>query len=154
MTKNKYLSLVILIIVTFSVSLLGGFVTNVYKEPWYSQIILPSFNPPSWIFSPVWGTLYLMMSVGAWFAWNKTKNTRLLNLYFIHLFFNGIWSVIFFGFHSITLALIDLVIILLFIIVLLKAYYKMSLISFYLFLPYFLWSTFALVLNTSIFLLN
>ena len=140
MNKNKYLSLVLILFITFSASLIGGFTTSVYKEPWYSEIILPSFNPPSWVFGPVWTMLYIFMSVAAWLVWKKTSDKNLLKLYFIHLFFNAIWSVIFFGFHKVGLALIDLIIILTFIIMLMKVYYKENRISFYLMVPYFLYS--------------
>ena len=154
MTKNKYLSFFIIMLITFAASGIGGFTTSSFKEPWYSQIILPSYNPPSWVFAPVWTLLYIFMSVAAWSAWIKKSNKKVLKIYFVHLFFNGIWSVIFFGFHKIGLALIDLLIILIFIILLMKFYLQENKISFYLFIPYFLWSSYALVLNTSIFFLN
>tara|TARA_X000000368_G_scaffold363701_1_gene309011 strand:+ start:73 stop:357 length:285 start_codon:yes stop_codon:yes gene_type:complete len=94
------------------------------------------------------------MSIAAWSAWNKTSDKKLLQIYFIHLFFNAIWSVIFFGFHQIGLALIDLIIILVFIILLMKIYFNKNRISFYLLMPYFLWSSYALLLNYYIFILN
>jgi tryptophan-rich sensory protein len=94
------------------------------------------------------------MSIAAWSAWNKTSDKKLLQIYFIHLFFNAIWSVIFFGFHKIGLALIDLIIIWSFIILLMRIYFTENRTSFYLIVPYFLWSSYALMLNTSIFLLN
>ena len=108
MTKKKYLSLFIILIITFTASIIGGFTTALFKEPWYSQIILPSFNPPSWVFGPVWTTLYVLMSLAAWSLWMKNFNKKQLNLYFVHIFFNSIWSVIFFGFHLIGLALLNL----------------------------------------------
>tara|TARA_Y100000590_G_scaffold448851_1_gene586125 strand:- start:8 stop:421 length:414 start_codon:yes stop_codon:yes gene_type:complete len=135
-------------------SSIGGFVTSSFKEPWYSEIILPTFNPPSWVFGPVWTTLYILMSVAAWIAWNKTSDKKILQVYFVHLFFNSLWSVIFFGFHQIFIALIDLGIILIFIIWLMKIYYQINKISFLLMMPYLLWSSYALVLNTTIFYLN
>ena len=152
--NNKYLSLGLILLVTFVASGIGGFVTSSFKEPWYSEIILPSFNPPSWVFGPVWTILYIFMSVAAWFAWKKTSDKKILQIYFIHLFFNSIWSVIFFGFHQIFIALIDLVIILIFIIWLMKIYYQVNKISFLLMTPYLLWSFYALVLNANIYYLN
>jgi len=154
MTNNKYISLTLILLVTFVASGIGGFVTSSFKEPWYSQIVLPTFNPPSWVFGPVWTLLYIFMSVAVWIAWKKTSNKKILQLYFVHLFFNAIWSIIFFGFHQIFIALIDLGIILIFIILLMKIYYQVSKISFLLMIPYLLWSSYALILNTTIFYLN
>jgi len=154
MTKNKYLSLFLILLITFIASAIGGFTTASFKDPWYSEIILPSFNPPSWVFGPVWTTLYVFMSVAAWSTWKKTFDKKILLIYFVHLFFNAIWSIIFFGFHEIGFALIDLIIIIFFIILLMKIYFRDNLISFYLIIPYFLWSSYALILNTSIYFLN
>ena len=154
MTKNKYLSLFIILLITFLASAIGGFTTTSFKEPWYSQIILPSFNPPSWVFAPVWTSLYVMMSIAIWKIWINSFDLELLKLYFIHLFFNGTWSIVFFGFHQIGLALINLIIIIVFIIMLMKKYLIRDKFSFYLMIPYFLWSSYALILNSSIFLLN
>ena len=154
MTKNKYLSLTFILLITFLASGIGGFTTATFKEPWYSQIILPSFNPPSWVFGPAWTTLYILMSIAIWRIWIKYYDNKILNLYFFHLFFNMIWSIIFFGFHQIGLALLDLFIILIFIVLLMKIYYSKDKISFSLMVPYFLWSGYALVLNFNIFILN
>ena len=154
MTKNKYLSLIFILLITFVASGIGGFTTATFKEPWYSQIILPSFNPPSWVFGPVWTALYILMSIAIWRVWIKYYDNKTLRLYFLHLFFNMIWSIIFFGFHQIGLALLDLVIILIFIITLTKIYYYRDKISFTLMTPYLLWSSYALVLNFNIFILN
>ena len=154
MTKNKYLSLILILLLTFVASAIGGFITSSFKDPWYSQIILPSFNPPSWVFGPVWTILYIMMSLAIWKIWINYFNTSILKLYFIHLFFNSTWSIIFFGFHKIGLALLNLIIILIFIILLMKKYFDKDKLSFYLMIPYLFWSTYALILNTSIYLLN
>ena len=154
MTKNKYLSLFLIILITFIASAIGGFTTALFKEPWYSQIILPNFNPPSWVFAPIWTTLYIMMSIAIWKIWINSFNSNILKLYFIHLFFNATWSIVFFGFHQIGLALINLIIILIFIILLMKKYLIRDKVSFYLMIPYLIWSSYALILNSSIFILN
>ncbi len=154
MTKNKYLSLFLLLFITFIASAIGGFTTTSFKEPWYSEIILPSFNPPSWVFAPVWTTLYIMMSIAIWKIWINSFDLKILKLYFVHLFFNGTWSIVFFGFHQIGLALINLAVILIFIIFLMKNYFSIDKISFYLMIPYLVWSSYALILNSSIFILN
>ena len=152
--KNKYLSLLIILLITFIAPMIGSNVTSAFKEPWYSQIILPSFNPPSWVFAPVWSSLYLLMSISIWKIWIKSFDKKILKVYFVHLFFNSTWSIVFFGFHFIGLALINLIIILVFIIILMKDYFIRDKISFYLMLPYLAWSCYALILNSSIFLLN
>jgi len=152
--KNKYLSLVIILLITFIAPMIGSYTTATFKEPWYSEIILPSFNPPSWVFAPVWSTLYLLMTIAIWKIWINSFNTRILKIYLVHLFFNSTWSIVFFGFHLIGLALVNLIIILIFIIFLMKEYSRINKISFYLMIPYLSWSSYALILNSSIFLLN
>ena len=152
--KNKYLSLLIILLITFVAPMIGSYTTTTFKEPWYSQIILPSFNPPSWVFAPVWSTLYFLMSLAIWNVWIKSFETKLLKIYFIHLFFNSTWSVVFFGFHLIGAALVNLIIILIFIIILMKEYFFKDKVSFYLMFPYLIWSSYALILNCSILLLN
>ena len=154
MFNNKYVSFTLIVLITFSASAIGGVVTSVYKEPWYSQIIQPSFSPPSWVFGPVWTTLYIMMSMAIWLHWVSFKERRVLKIYLVHIFFNGIWSIIFFGFHQILIALVNLLIIIIFIIWLMRIYYKTNKLSFLLMIPYLLWSSYALILNGSIFYLN
>ena len=154
MTKNKYLSLFLILLITFIPSAIGGFITASFKEPWYSEIILPSFNPPSWVFAPVWTTLYIMMAIAIWKIWINSFDFKILKLYFIHLFFNGTWSIAFFGFHQIGIALINLFIILFFIVLLMKRYFNRDKISFYLMVPYLTWSGYAFILNSSILVLN
>ena len=100
MTKNKYLSFLIILIITFIAPALGSYTTSAFKEPWYSEIILPSFNPPSWVFAPVWSSLYLMMTIAIWKIWKETFDNKLLKLYFIHLFFNSTWTICIFWISS------------------------------------------------------
>ena len=154
MTKNKYLSFFLILLITFIPSIVGGYTTASFKEPWYSEITLPSFNPPSWVFAPVWTSLYILMSIAMWRIWIKFFDKKILNIYLAHLFFNTTWSVIFFGFHNILLALLNLTIILTFVIFLMKIYYNKDKISFYLMIPYFLWTSYAFTLNFAIYLLN
>jgi benzodiazapine receptor len=154
MIKNKYLSLLIILLITFIASAIGGFITSAFKEPWYSEIILPSFNPPSKVFAPVWTILYILMSVAIWRIWMKFSDRKVLNIYFYHLLFNATWSIVFFGLHQIELALINLIIILIFIFTLMKIYLKKDKLSFFIMIPYLLWTFYALILNTAIVILN
>ena len=155
MLKNKFLSFILLALVTYSASVIGGMASIGFKEPWYSLLIKPSYNPPSWVFAPVWTTLYLMMTIAAWSFWqSKNKDINTLYIYFIHLIFNTTWSVVFFVFHQIFLALIVLIFLILLIIILMIRFRRVNMLSFYLMIPYLLWCCYALVLNASLFKLN
>ena len=154
MLKNKFVSLFLFLISTFSASFIGGITTFKFKEPWYSTLVKPSFNPPDWVFGPVWTILYILMAIAIWNVWIKSKNINLVYLYFIHLFFNTTWSVVFFGFNQIELALINLIVLILFIVILFRKYKVISKLSAYLMIPYFLWCCFAFLLNLNLMMLN
>ena len=155
MFKNKILSFLLFALATFSASLIGGLATIGFKEPWYSLLIKPSFNPPDWIFGPVWTTLYLMMTIAIWNFWhNKNRNMNTVYIYFIHLITNTTWSIVFFVFHKIALALAVLIVLILLIIILIIRFRCVNLLSYYLMIPYLLWCFYALVLNLSLLTLN
>ena len=155
MLKNKFLSLILFFIITFSASFIGGLVTISYKEPWYSQLVKSSYNPPDWIFAPVWTTLYLMMIFAIWLFWlSKKRDMNTIYIYFIHILFNTTWSVIFFAFHNILLAFINLMILIWLIVILILRYRRVNNVSAYLMIPYLLWSCYALFLNLNLLILN
>ena len=155
MLKNKLLSFVLFFIITFSASFIGGLVTFTFKEPWYSELTKSNFNPPDWIFAPVWTTLYLMMTLAIWFFWHsKNREMNTIYIYFIHIVFNTTWSVVFFGFHNIFLAFVNLIILILLIVILILRFRRVNKVSSYLMIPYLLWSSFALFLNYSLLVLN
>jgi len=155
MIKNKYISLIGFIFVTFFASAIGGFTTRISKEPWYSTINKPSFNPPDWVFAPVWTTLYIFMAFAIWLIWiNPKKTKKIFYIYFIHLFVNTTWSVIFFGLHQIFLALLVIGLIIFFIIWLIRLYFPVNKWSVYLMIPYLGWCCYAFVLNLNLYLLN
>jgi tryptophan-rich sensory protein len=155
MLRNKYLTFILFFIITFSASLIGGLATVSFKEPWYSTLIKPSFNPPDWVFGPVWTILYLMMTIAIWLYWHsKNKNMNTVYIYFIHLVFNSAWSIVFFVYYNIFLALIVLLILISLILVLIVRFRRVKKMSSYLMVPYLLWTIFALILNVSILILN
>ena len=155
MLKNKILSFALFTTITYSASAIGSLATIGFKEPWYSSIIKPSFNPPDWIFAPVWTTLYLMMTIAIWFFWHsKNKDINTIYIYLIHLIFNTTWSVVFFVFHNMLLALIILIVLIGLIIVLIVRFKRVNIASYYLMIPYLLWCIFALALNLNLILLN
>ena len=155
MLKNKFLSFILFALVTYSASVIGAMATIEFKEPWYSLLIKPSYNPPSWIFAPVWTTLYFMMTIAIWSFWHsKNKDMDTIYIYFIHLIVNTTWSVVFFVFHQIFLALIVLIILIGLIIILMNRFKRVNMVSYYLMIPYLLWCLYALVLNMSLLILN
>ena len=155
MFKNKFLSFLIFGFVTFSASFIGSIATITSKEPWYSSLNKSGLNPPDWVFAPVWTTLYLFMTIAIWSTLHKNyKDLNIIYIYLMHLFFNTTWSIVFFVFHNIFAALINLIIIIGFIIILMIKYKKISKLSFILMIPYLLWCIYALTLNISLYILN
>jgi len=155
MVKNKFFSFVLLFIITYSASFIGGLVTLNLKEPWYSQLIKSNYNPPDWVFAPVWTTLYFMMTLAIWFFWHsKKRDMKTMYIYFIHIVFNTTWSIIFFGLHEILLALIILMILIFLIYTLILRFKSVNSVSYYLMIPYLLWCCYALFLNINLLILN
>ena len=155
MFKNKFLTFISFLLVTFGASVIGSLATINYKEPWYSLLNKPAFNPPDWVFGPVWTTLYLMMTLAIWLFWhsnNRNKNT--VYVYLIHLVFNTTWSVVFFVFHNMVLALFVLILLIGLIINLILRFKRVNVVSYYLMIPYLLWCSFALFLNINLIMIN
>ena len=155
MLKNKFISFFLFFLITYSASFIGGMATISFKEPWYSQLTKSNFNPPDWVFAPVWTTLYFMMTLAVWLFWHSTnRDMKTVYIYFIHIIVNTTWSITFFVFHQIAISILVLIILITLIIILIKNFKRVNLISSYLMIPYLLWCCFALVLNVSIFVLN
>ena len=155
MFKNKFLTFILFFIITYSASVIGGLATINFKEPWYSLLSKPTFNPPDWIFAPVWTILYLMMTIAIWNFWHsKNRDMNTVYIYFIHLIFNTTWSIVFFVFHKMVLALIVLALLICLIIILLFRFRRANMLSFYMMIPYLLWCSFALILNLNLIVLN
>ena len=155
MLKNKFISFILFFIITYSASFIGGMVTISFKEPWYSELIKSNYNPPDWIFAPVWTTLYFMMTLAIWFFWDsKNRDMNTIYIYFIHIIFNTTWSIVFFGLHQILFALIVLLVLIFLIIILIIRFKRVNLASYYLMIPYLLWTLYALFLNFNLLILN
>ena len=155
MLKNKFLSFILFFIITFSASFIGSLVTINLKDPWYSKLVKSDFNPPEWVFAPVWTTLYLMMTLAIWFFWHtKNRDMSTVYVYFIHIVFNTTWSIVFFGLHQIFLAMIVLMILIFLIIILFIRFKRVNFVSSYLMIPYLLWCCYALFLNINLLILN
>ena len=155
MLKNKFLSFILFFLITFSASFIGGLASIYLKEPWYSSLVKSDFNPPDWVFGPVWTILYFMMTLAIWLFWHSTnRDMKTVYIYFIHIIVNTTWSITFFVLHQITISILVLIILIALIIILIKNFKRVNLISSYLMIPYLLWCCFALVLNVGRFVLN
>ncbi len=126
-------------------------------DAWYAQLAKPAWNPPNWIFAPVWTSLYLAMAVAAWLVWRRggwRENPKALSVYLIQLSANALWSPLFFGRHQPLWALIDIAVLWLGVLVTLAAFARVSRPAAWLLAPYMAWVTFASALNFSLWQLN
>lgn len=157
MSKNKIVSLLGFFAICFAIAALGGFATQASLDPWYRNLVKASWNPPAWVFGPVWTILYVMIAVAGWLIFIAKKSdlrNRALVFYSLQLFFNFLWSFLFFYFQNPLLGLIDIVLLVVFLALTLKATWPLSRTAAYLLLPYFLWTLYAFTLNVAIFYLN
>ena len=153
--SKKFIFLGLFVFLSFFMSWWGGYISRYYKEPWYSELVKPSFSPPDWIFAPVWITLYLLMGFAIWLIWlNPKKTQKVFTIYFTHLFVNASWSITFFAFHQVLASLLIIALIIFLVIWLVKLYYPINKTSAILMLPYIAWLGFAFSLNYAIFVLN
>lgn len=146
-------ALIIFLILVILASMFGA---AFRPGPWYDELIKPALNPPGWIFTPVWLTLYLMIAVSGWLIWKKTrslKNPAML-CWGIQLVVNALWSWLFFGLQRPGLALFDIIILLIIIIGFIRYAWPVSRAASMLFVPYALWVGFAAYLNLGIIVLN
>ncbi len=152
---NKWLVLTGSILLTLVVGAIGGLSTADAIPTWFTTLNKPSFNPPSWVFGPVWTTLYIMMAVAAWRIWLVEGFKRnWLAPYVVQLLLNLGWSLIFFGARRPDLALIEIVLLWISIVVTLVAFRRIDRVAGWLLAPYLAWVTFATILNGAIWWLN
>lgn len=123
---------------------------------WYASLAKPFFNPPAWVFAPAWITLYSLMGISLYLVWiSKTKLKReAIKIFTLQLVFNSLWSIIFFGLRLPAIAFIEIIILWFLILATIIKFYKINKISAYLLIPYILWTSFASLLNFSIWVLN
>jgi len=145
------------LLVTLGVGFVSGFATASSIGGWYAQLNKPAFNPPNWIFGPVWTLLYILMGISLWMIWKKPPSlykSNALWLFFIQLFLNFCWSFLFFNFHKIGLALVDISVLWIFIVLTIIAFSKLDKTAAWLLVPYICWVSFATILNAAIYRLN
>jgi translocator protein len=154
---------IVKLVLSCSVPVLVGIISSFFMtadtlNTWYANLNKPFFNPPNWVFGPVWTTLFIMMGIAAFLVWRQGLDDKVVRIalvcFIVQLILNGIWTPLFFGLHSPLLGLIDIVLLLNAIIVTIFVFSKISRPAALLLVPYFAWVSFATVLNASLYLLN
>lgn len=156
--KFQFFPYLISLLITLAIGLVASVFTRPQIAGWYSTLHKPSFNPPPWLFAPVWTLIYILIATAAYTVW-KLRSRRpaykiARAIYFIQLLLNFSWSIVFFGLHQILGAFF--IILLLWISIILNIHWfgKFSKMAGWLFYPYLLWVSFAALLNASIYFLN
>ena len=153
----RWIGLVVFIVLCVGAGGLGAIVTTPEIDGWYKTIEKPSWNPPDYVFGPVWTTLYVMMATAAWWIWRPAglrAARKPLVLFAVQLGLNVAWSWIFFGMHQLGLAFGEILVLWLAILATTVAFYRRSRIAGWLMAPYLAWVSFASVLNFTIWRLN
>jgi benzodiazapine receptor len=134
----------------------GGLLIGTLNIPgaWYAELAKPSFNPPNWLFGPVWTVLYVLIAIAGWRTWRTARNGRAMKLWWAQMVLNFLWSPTFFGAERITLAAVIIFILLAAVLAFIAVTWRSDRVSAALFVPYALWVAFAALLNTSIAALN
>jgi len=157
MNKTLTLKFLISVLLPLGLGAIAGMFTSQAVPEWYATLNRPSFNPPNWIFGPVWTALYILMGISFFLIWkqdvSKERNRAIL-VYLLQLLLNFAWSLIFFYFNLIGLAFVEIILLWISIVMMLVVFYKIKPIASYINIPYFLWVTFATVLNASYYFLN
>lgn len=150
--------LVVSIVACLAAGAIGSIFTRQTITTWYATLEKPAFQPPNWLFAPVWTLLYVLMGVAAFLVWRKGLENRQVKIaliaFLIQLVLNALWSVVFFGLESPVYGLIVIAVLWAAILFTTLSFYRISRVAGGLMLPYLLWVTFAAVLNESIWLLN
>ncbi|KQR71396.1 TspO/MBR family protein [Pedobacter sp. Leaf176] len=156
--KFKPVAFIINIAITLGVGALGGLSTAKSVQTWYPTLNKPDFNPPNWLFAPVWISLYILIGIAAYLVWIRRDKIvhfpRTVAIYSIQLILNLAWSFIFFYLHEIGFALAEILGLLVIIIINALVFYKINKWAGLIFIPYILWVSFASFLTYNIFILN
>lgn len=153
---SNLFKLILSIGLTLTVGFAGSLITTPNINGWYTSLNKPFFNPPSWVFGPVWTLLYILMGISLALVWQKKSKLtdKALSVFFVQLGLNYLWSFSFFYLKNPTLAFFNIILLLLTIIWTMDIFKKISLASFKLLIPYITWVSFATLLNLSIVWLN
>lgn len=148
----------IAIIPVVTASLLGQWATFPNLASWYAGLVKPSFNPPNWIFAPVWTTLYILMAYSVWRIMkapgSRSDRQTALTLFFSHLALNALWSWLFFGLNNPLAGLLDIVPQFLLIVATIVSFHRLDRLAAFCMMPLAAWVAFASLLNFEIWRLN
>lgn len=143
------------VVLCLAVGGVAGFATMGGVTGWYQTLTKPSFNPPNWLFGPVWTVLYVLMAVAAWLVWRKVGlGAPAMIFFFLQLLLNFAWSFIFFRAHATGWALADITVLWITIVATMVAFVQIDTAAAWLLAPYLAWVSFASLLNASIWRLN
>ena len=155
---NNVFKLVVAIALPVVIGGLSGFATARGVSTWYPTLVKPSFNPPSWVFGPVWTVLYIMMGVSAYLVWRQgldVDGVRVaLAVFVVQLALNGLWSILFFGMQQPGWALVEIIVLWVAIGATILLFWRVVPAAGVLLLPYWAWVSFATILNASLWWLN
>jgi benzodiazapine receptor len=152
---NKIIKLILCILLPLIVGGVSGYFTSQNIPNWYIYLNKPTFNPPNYLFGPVWTLLYILMGISFYLVINKPNvNWLLVGVFITQLILNFFWSFIFFNAHNLGLALVEIIILWASILTMIILFYKTNKWAAILNIPYILWVSFATVLNYSIYSLN
>jgi tryptophan-rich sensory protein len=154
--QRQAVGLVAFLGICFAASAVGGLFTASSVGSWYQELARPSWNPPDWVFAPVWTTLYAMMGIAAWLVWRGDTRPRRLALFLfgMQLALNVLWSALFFGLRNPAAGLVEIVVLFFAIAATAVVFARCSRLAALLLLPYLLWVGFASFLNAAIWHLN
>lgn len=154
---NKYFYLILFVLLCLGVGGLGSVFTTSQIGTWYTTLVKPGFNPPNWIFGPVWTTLYVLMGMAMYLVFRRQENPgRKFALWFftVHLAVNLLWSVVFFTWHQLGWALAVIILLWLLIAYSIYLFGRISKVAGWVLVPYLAWVSFASCLNFAIWSLN
>lgn len=157
MKRSDITKLVIAILIPLALGAIAGRFTAQAVPEWYASLNRPSFNPPNWIFGPVWTILYILLGISLYMIWKQVpskERNKALWIFSIQMFLNFIWSFVFFYFNQIGIALAVIIALWISIVFMIFSFYKIKPLAAYLNTPYLLWVTFASALNAGYYILN
>jgi benzodiazapine receptor len=156
--RRGWWKLIVLLAIVFAVAAVGAGVTSPKLATWYGGLNKPAFNPPAWVFGPVWAVLYLLMAVAAWRVWEAdaeaAEKRGALAWFAIQLALNALWTPVFFGLQRPVSGLIVMLVLMAAVAATLSRFYRVDRVAGLLLVPYLAWVAFATVLNAAIVGLN